>query len=151
MAGDGPEPITLAETARLADQLKRLCLAALDAAGGLDQVDHSSADAAQARVSLAVCARSLAELSFGAEELFPATVPPLRFEPAPVATLPPGLSMRERAVFLLDQVIGPFEAIGVLVRERSRRHQDQNLASFLRDASGVISECRELLEPLTKI
>ncbi len=145
------EPISLVETARLADQLKRLLLAALDAASGLERVDHASADAVEARVALAVCARSLAELSFAAEALFPTTVPPLAFEPAAVGALPAGLPIAERAGFLLEQVIAPVEEIRATVRARARRYQDQNLASFLDDAGGVISECRELLKPVTKI
>ncbi len=151
---DGPEalePISLVETARLADQLKRLLLAALDVASGLERVDHASAEAVEARVALAVCARSLAELSFAAEELFPTTVPPLAFEPAAVGALPAGLPIAERAGFLLEQVIGPMEEIRATVMARARRYQDHNLASFLSDAGGAISECRELLKPVTKI
>lgn len=151
MAGEAAEPISLVETARLADHLKRLLLSALDAASGLERIDHSCAEAAKARVAVAVCARSLAELSFTAEELFPTTVPPLDFERAAVGALPEGCPIAERASFLLEQVITPVEQIGTTVRARGRRHQDQNLASFLRDAGGVLKECRELLEPLTKI
>ncbi|MDA8263275.1 MAG: hypothetical protein M0Z47_10650 [Actinomycetota bacterium] len=150
--GDAPATfISLAETARITDQLRRLFLSALDVASGLGKLDHSSPEAVEARVALAVCARSLAEFAFAAEELLPVTVPPLEFDAAQVASLSPGLSISARAAFLLDHVLAPLEEIRSMVLARGRPYRDGNLSSFLRDASGVVAECRARIEPLTMI
>ena len=151
MGGGAAGFISLDETAQIADRLKRVFLAALDAAIGLERIDHSFPEAAEARVALSVCSRSLAELSFAAEELFPVTVPPIEFEAAYVTPLPPGLSYAARAAYLLDEVIATFEEIRAMVESRGRLHRDGNLLSFLRDASGVVAECGACIERLTKI